>query len=117
MVGLRTSQFLFSIPQMKNFRFILYRQFSLYSEKRLKSKKGKGRDPELRKIAPYEKSQKMLHPLRKANMRAFYTKQKIALYVSLICGKHIIITLVQRDMLSGHLAFTNPLFRNHRCLL
>ena len=40
----------------------------------------------LKKIASCKKSRKLLHTLQKANMRAFYARQK-SVYFSLTCGK------------------------------
>ena len=97
--------------------FILYRQFLLYSQKRLQTKKSKGRDPELRKIVSCEKSPKMLHTLQKANCRRFTLNRK-SVYLSLTCGKQIIIKPVQRDKLSSRTpSFCKPFFRNRRCPL
>ena len=64
-----------------------------------------------------KKSRKLLHALQKANMRAFYAKHK-SVYLSLTCGKQIIIEPVPRNMLSsGTPGFCKPCFRNLRCLL
>ena len=50
-------------------------------------------------------------------MPAFYTKHK-SVYLSLNCGKQIIIEPVQRNMLSsGTPSFCKPNFRNRRCPL
>ena len=58
-----------------------------------------------------QKSRKLLHTLQKANMRAFYAKQK-SVYLSLTCGKQIHIEPVRRNMLSS-----KSFFRNRRCPL
>ena len=64
-----------------------------------------------------QKSQKLLHPLQKTNVRAFSAKHK-SVYLGLTCGKRIIIKPVQRNMLSsGTPGFSKPFFRNRRCPL
>ena len=50
-------------------------------------------------------------------MRAFYAKHK-SVYVSLTCGKRVIIEPAQRNILSsGTPGFCKPIFRNRRCSL
>ena len=50
-------------------------------------------------------------------MRAFYAKHK-SVYLSITCGKQVIIKPVQRNMLSSRRpGFCKPIFRNRRCPL
>ena len=61
--------------------FILYKTFSLHSKRDSKVNKNNGTDPEVKKNSLMrKKSEKMLHVLQKANMRAFYAKQEISLF-------------------------------------
>ena len=70
-----------------------------------------------KEIASCKKSRKLLHTLQKANMRSFDAKHK-SVYLSLTCGKQIIMEPVQRNMLSGGTpGFCKPIFRNRKCLL
>ena len=102
--------------QIRNFRswFILYRQFSLYLKKRSQSKKSNGRDPELKKWLHAKKVKKCCIRCKKLTCWRFTLNKKFV-YLSLTCGKQIIIKPVWRDMLSsGTPGFCKSFFRNCR---